>query len=78
MADRARRKTAHCALCGRTADRTQRYTPIINEQMVAGRESYEPRCARCWREPVVAKQEVSSRSRELRSIEGNLRDDRPA
>jgi len=42
---------AICARCGALADRTQRTTPIIDDYMVGGPESYEPRCAACWRPP---------------------------
>lgn len=42
---------ATCARCGAVADRTQRFTPIINGQMVGGPESYESRCRRCWQPP---------------------------
>ncbi len=40
-----------CARCGAVADRTQRLTPIVNGWMIGGPESYEPRCAGCWRPP---------------------------
>jgi len=42
---------AVCARCGRTGDRTQRLTPIVDGQMVGGSESYEPRCQACWTPP---------------------------
>jgi len=42
---------AVCARCGRRADHTQRLTPIIGTNLVGGPESYEPRCAACWRPP---------------------------
>lgn len=44
-------RTATCARCGATADRTQRLTPIVQGQLVGGAESYEPRCAHCWAPP---------------------------
>jgi len=40
-----------CARCGAVADHTQRLTPIMNGNLIGGRESYEPRCAGCWRPP---------------------------
>lgn len=42
---------ATCAKCQKTADRTQRLTPIIAGCMVGGAESYEPRCQSCWNPP---------------------------
>ena len=42
---------AACARCGARATRTQRLTPIVDGRMVGGAESYEPRCAGCWRPP---------------------------
>lgn len=47
-------RTATCARCGATADRTQRLTPIMNGQLVGGAESYEPRCVQCWTPPPEA------------------------
>ncbi len=51
--EHVRLKTA-CVQCGGPATRTQRLTPIIDGQMVGGRESYEPRCAPCWNPPPIA------------------------
>lgn len=51
LADESIVLTARCARCGRSANRTQRLTPIINGQMVGGTESYEPRCGNCWHPP---------------------------
>ena len=42
-----------CAQCGEQANRTQRLTPVTDDNMVGGPESYEPRCATCWSPPVV-------------------------
>lgn len=47
-------KSAACAQCGGVANRTQRLTPVVNGNMVVDPSHYEPRCQRCWREPVVA------------------------
>lgn len=43
-----------CVRCSGPATRTQRLTPIIDGQMVGGRESYEPRCSACWTPPPLA------------------------
>lgn len=43
-----------CVQCAAPASRTQRLTPIIDGQMVGGRESYEPRCTTCWTPPPIA------------------------
>ena len=43
--------TARCGRCGRSADRTQRTTPIVDGRLVGGAESYEPRCTDCWTPP---------------------------
>jgi thymidine kinase len=51
VADEPIVKRAVCARCGRAANRTQRLTPILDGNMVGGSESYEPRCAKCWRRP---------------------------
>lgn len=51
LADEHRTLTASCASCGAVANHTQRLTPIVNGNMVGGPESYEPRCANCWRPP---------------------------
>ncbi len=51
VADEAVDLTARCARCGRTADHTQRLAPIVDGNLVGGPESYEPRCAKCWRPP---------------------------
>ena len=51
IADETVRKTATCAQCGGTAVQTQRRTPIVEDRMVGGSESYEARCAACWRPP---------------------------
>ncbi|UCE60731.1 MAG: hypothetical protein JSU63_03065 [Phycisphaerales bacterium] len=51
LADEPVVKHALCARCGARADRTQRFTPIIDGSMVGGPESFEPRCQRCWTPP---------------------------
>lgn len=51
LADESVVLTARCARCGRSANRTQRLTPIVDGQMVGGTESYEPRCRDCWQPP---------------------------
>jgi len=51
LADESIILAARCARCGRSADRTQRLTPIVDGQMVGGSESYEPRCDDCWHPP---------------------------
>lgn len=51
IADEAIVKRAVCARCGAAADRTQRLTPIVDDKMVGGPESYEPRCRDCWAPP---------------------------
>lgn len=51
IADTPILRHAVCARCGGVADRTQRLTPILGENMVGGPESYEPRCQTCWRPP---------------------------
>ncbi len=43
---------ATCAQCGKEANRTQRLTPITDNNMVGGPESYEPRCRTCWQPPL--------------------------
>ena len=55
IADEYLPKYAVCATCGAVADRTQRLTPIVDGQMVGGPESYEARCAKCWRPPPEAR-----------------------
>lgn len=52
LADELILRTAHCAVCGRTARFTHRVTPIIDGNLVGGPEAFEPRCADCWRAPV--------------------------
>ncbi len=44
-------KTSPCARCGGLATRTQRLTPIIDNRIVGGPESFEPRCVQCWTPP---------------------------
>jgi len=51
MADETIVLRATCAKCQKSADRTQRLTPIIAGCMVGGAESYEPRCQSCWNPP---------------------------
>ena len=51
IADELIVKYAVCAKCGVVADRTQRFTPIIDGNMVGGPESYEARCQKCWVPP---------------------------
>lgn len=51
IADESVVKYAVCSGCGVVADRTQRFTPIIDGNMVGGPESYEARCRRCWVPP---------------------------
>lgn len=45
------RTHARCARCGQQADHTQRLTPVANQTMIGGPESYEPRCAACFESP---------------------------
>lgn len=47
-------KSAACARCGASADRTQRLTPVVGGNMVVSPAQYEPRCRACWRPPEVA------------------------
>ncbi len=54
IADEVTRTTARCARCGQEAMFTQRLTPIAGGQMIGGAESYEPRCATCFRPPEQA------------------------
>lgn len=51
IADESIVKHAVCAECGVVADRTQRFAPIIDGNMVGGPESYEARCQVCWVPP---------------------------
>ena len=51
IADESVVKYAVCSGCGVVADRTQRFTPIIDGNMVGGPESYEARCRKCWVPP---------------------------
>lgn len=54
IADEVVRTEAVCAGCGREATLTCRHTPIrAGHTMVGGPEAYEPRCAHCFRPPVV-------------------------
>lgn len=51
LADSVSIKTGICSRCGKTADRTQRLTPVVDADMVGAAESYEPRCQACWTPP---------------------------
>ena len=51
LADEPITKTATCSRCGAVADRTQRLTPIVDDNLVGGPESYQPRCRKCWAPP---------------------------
>jgi len=57
LADRPLLCRARCGSCGQPANRTQRLTPIVNGNLVGGVGDYEPRCARCWRQPVESASE---------------------
>lgn len=50
LADEITTTTAICAVCGATACRTQRITPI-GESMIGGEGDYEPRCEKCFVPP---------------------------
>jgi thymidine kinase len=43
---------AVCVICGNPATRTQRVVGAGERILVGGRESYEPRCRRCFEPPV--------------------------
>lgn len=51
LADEVVACSARCARCAAPADRTQRLTPIVGDNMVGGSECYEPRCRNCWHPP---------------------------
>lgn len=51
LADRVTSLLGVCARCGGVATHTQRLTPIVGGDLVGGCETYEPRCARCFRPP---------------------------
>lgn len=51
IADQVTRTTAVCARCGQPAEYTQRLVPVADRTMIGGRESYEPRCSRCFQPP---------------------------
>ena len=53
IADRVTRTYAVCSQCGQAAQYTQRLTPIAGRGMIGGAESYEPRCAKCFRPPPI-------------------------
>lgn len=44
-----------CRRCGRPADRTQRITPLLGDNLVGGPEAFEPRCAACFSPPASPK-----------------------
>ncbi len=53
IADRVTPTRAVCSVCGQVAEYTQRLAPVEGEKMIGGAESYEPRCARCFRAPPI-------------------------
>lgn len=53
IADEVILTRAVCAVCGSEAEYTQRLVPIEGQKMIGGAESYEPRCAKCFKPPPV-------------------------
>lgn len=51
MADDVVRTYAVCSKCQRPAAYTQRLTPVGDQTMIGGAESYEPRCEACFSAP---------------------------
>jgi len=51
IADEVMRKQSICAVCGKTADHTQRMAPIEGLCMIGGPEAYQARCAKCFVPP---------------------------
>ncbi len=44
-----------CAVCRKPADRTQRTTPLLDDNLVGGAADFEPRCAACFHPPEAAR-----------------------
>jgi thymidine kinase len=49
VADVVTKLTAKCSKCGSyRATRTYRTIPLVDQIVIGGAESYEPRCLKCW------------------------------
>ncbi len=44
-----------CAVCRCQADRTHRTAPLVDDNLVGGAESFEPRCQNCFKPPPTPK-----------------------
>ncbi len=48
IADKIKKLSAVCVVCGRDATRTKRKVVSEDAVLIGGSESYEARCAKCW------------------------------
>jgi thymidine kinase len=53
IADEVIRTRSTCAVCGNTADHTQRIAPVEGLCMIGGPEAYQARCAKCFVAPPI-------------------------